>query len=411
MCGAMTSPIWWEFMASRQLTDARNLVDKFWDIVILGGGLGGLSLAVELSAAEFSGISVLVLEKREDYVRDRTWSYWANQSHRYSHLERHQWNQWCVSCEGVKHQLLSKDLCYASLDADAFYKAALDVIAASPNVVLRTNTAVDKVETPEPHNSSVTLLTGELVRARIVLDARPEPLTEEKGLVQQFVGWEVEAEQDIFNAEAVQLMAFEPAANGVHFFYVLPYSARCALVESTWICPAAWHPDFDSELRQYLTKIAGPIAYAVSYREQGVLALQGGSPGMPVKPGACVGLGRGGGALRAATGYAFIDTVGHARQIAKSLGAALRDGTQETWLPAAFRRSAIDRWMDDVFLGVLAQDWHRAPEYFMQLFGSVSPDDVVAFLTGRATWGQRLRIMRALPVAPFARQALLGRSL
>ena len=392
-------------MDFQPFTDGGELVGKLWDIVILGGGLGGLSLAVELSSTEFSGISVLVVEKREGYVRDRTWSYWTDRPHRYSHLERHQWSQWCVSSGGVKHRLGSTDWRYASLDADAFYQAALDIIGASSNVVLHTGRTVENVEMVERHHANVTLHTGERVRTRRVLDARPRPLTEENGLVQQFVGWEVQAAHDIFNTESVELMAFEPDANGVHFFYVLPYSARCALVESTWICPAHWHPDFDSELRHYMTTIGGSAGYTVSYREHGVLALQEENQKMPLAA-APVGLGRGGGALRAATGYAFIDTVTHARNVANSLRDALRDGTQETWLPVAFRRSAVDQWMDDVFLHVLAQNWPRAPDYFMQLFGSVHPDDAVAFLTGRATWVQRLRIMRSLPVAPFARSAL-----
>ena len=140
----------------------------------------------------------------------------------------------------------------------------------------------------------------------------------------------------------------------------------------------------------------------MSYREHGVLGLQGTDP----KAKGTVGLGRGGGTLRASTGYAFIDTVTHAGQIAKSLRDALRAGTQKNWLPTGFRRNALDHWMDDIFLSVLEQDWPRASEYFMQLFGSVGVDDTVAFLTGRTTGLQRLRIMRALPVAPFARAAL-----
>ena len=228
---------------------------KLWDIVILGGGLGGLSLAVELSGPEFSGVSVLVLEKRERYVRDRTWSYWTGQTHRYSHLERRHWSQWSVSSGSLRHHLSSTQCRYATLDADAFYKTALETISASTNVVLQPNTVVEKVQARDQHDSSVTLHTGEAVQARLVFDARPDPVSDSQGLVQQFTGWEIQVEHDVFNADEVQLMSFEPDANGVHFFYVLPYSARCALIESTWISPASWHPDFDAELQQYLAKI------------------------------------------------------------------------------------------------------------------------------------------------------------
>ena len=376
-------------------------------MVIVGGGLGGLSLAVELAGAEFSGLSVLVLEKRKHYVRDRTWSYWASQAHRYSHLERRQWKQWSVSSGGVEHHLTSQLCSYASLDADDFYSAAVTAIDASPNVVLQMEASVDVIAAHGEKESLVTLHTGERLRTRFAFDARPpsptQPQIQRHALVQQFAGWEVQTGHDAFNAEEVQLMAFEPHANGIHFFYVLPYSARCALVESTWISPASWQPDFDTELSQHLERVCRKSPYDIGYREHGVLGLQQTSS----QANAPVGLGRGGGALRPSTGYAFIDTITHASQIASSLANALRAGLTDTWSPLPFRRSAVDHWMDDVFLDVLAQNWYQAPRYFMQLFGSVNVDDAIAFLTGRATFLQRLRIMRALPVAPFARAAVL----
>jgi hypothetical protein len=40
------------------------------------------------------------------------------------------------------------------------------------------------------------------------------------------------------------------------------------------------------------------------------------------------------------------------------------------------------------------------------MFERVGADDVVAFMSGRASVAQRLAVMRALPVAPFASAAL-----
>ena len=378
-------------------------MSKLWDVVIVGGGLGGLSLAVELAGENFSRMSVLVLEKRKNYVRDRTWSFWTSKTHRYSHLERRQWKQWSVSSGGLEHHLASHQYSYASLDADSFYRAAVNIIRASSNVVLQMETTADSNVVRGENESFVTLQTGEGLRARFVFDARPPPQPQRQGLVQQFVGWEIHTTRDTFNGDEVQLMAFQPNANGIHFFYVLPYSARCALVESTWISPSSWQPDFDTELSQYLAKICHHSPYEVGYREHGVLGLQRTS----FQQNAPVGLGRAGGTLRPSTGYAFIDTITHAGQIAKSLSDALLVGAPDAWSSLAFSRNSVDSWMDDVFLDVLAQNWHQAPNYFMRLFGSVDVDDAVAFLTGNATLLQRLRIMRTLPVAPFARSALM----
>lgn len=375
------------------------VADKVWDIIIIGGGLGGLSLAVELSAPEFAHLSVLVLEKRAHYVRDRTWSYWTDQPHRYSHLERQRWQSWNVSLSGLQHNHSSAQLAYATLDADAFYQSALQSIGNAGHIELQMNCAVTAVDAA---TCTVTLQGAQVLRARTLLDARPAALHQPSALVQQFVGWEVTTQQDVFDAQSVQLMAFEPHSRGLHFWYVLPYSTRCALVETTWVSPADWQPDYHAELNHYLAKLCNGQSYSIGYQEQGVLQLDA-----PARPStATVGLGRNGGTLRAATGYAFLDTIGHAAQLVQSLALHVQSGATTAWQPVQFQRPASDAWMDSVFLQVLAQDWQTAPDYFMQIFKTLSAQDTVAFLTGRATATQKLAMMRSLPVRPFASAAV-----
>jgi lycopene beta-cyclase len=62
--------------------------------------------------------------------------------------------------------------------------------------------------------------------------------------------------------------------------------------------------------------------------------------------------------------------------------------------------------MDTVFLKVLAHDWSKGSGYFMQMFERVDASTMVAFLSGKANWRQRLSVASALPTGPFAAQAL-----
>lgn len=380
---------------------------KIWDLVIVGGGLGGLALAAELAAPEFKALSILVLERRQRYERDRTWSYWTSVKHRYSHLERRSWSEWTVELGDVSHSQFSYQNRYASLDADAFYSDAIKAIGDCDHVSLRMNCCVSEMQSFPDADTLIKLDHGETVQARRVMDARPAQQITSGTLVQQFAGWEIHLKHDVFDADRVQLMNFEADRRGLHFFYVLPYSPRCALVESTWVSSAQWHPDYEAELTSYIARLCSNADFSVSYRESGVLGLQE----VDSTAAKFVGLGRRGGTLRASTGYAFLDTMAHTTQLARSLDEALRAGTLDTWQPIAFQRGATEKWMDAVFLDVLKSDWERAPSYFMRLFNAIPADDTVAFLTGHANWQQRLRVMRSLPLRPFALAAIQSSSL
>ena len=388
-----------------------------FDIVIVGGGLSGLALAAELAHPDFSHLNVLVLEQRSIYGRDRTWSYWrthASPPHAYSHLERQAWRHWRVRDGECSHQQPATSVpnqdntasptSYCTLDADAFYSAALRTIARSSHIELRLDTSVRHLRGGDA--PTVEIMNGEVIRATWVFDARPPQHSDANGLVQQFAGLEIKTDSDVFDVTTVELMDFQPNNKGLHFFYVLPYTPRVALVETTWICPASHQPDFDAELRMYIASLVGSTrndSFEILYAEKGVLSL---SPVTPDKLEHVVPLGRGAGTLRASTGYAFLETLVHASQIASSLKNRAKMGNLQHWVPPAFNRPALDLWMDGIFLNVLARDWRKSPGYFMQMFERVDADTLVAFLSGQASFRQRLSVAAALPTWPFAMQAL-----
>jgi lycopene beta-cyclase len=363
-----------------------------WDIVIVGGGLGGLSLAVELAQPAFAHLKVLVLEQRTHYERDRTWSYWARQPHRYTALERRRWSKWAVSLDGRRaEQRSSTDYC--TIDADAFYQFAQAQMAKVSNVSLRMGaTVIDVVDAPTPE---VSLMDGSRLSARWVMDARPPGTPLPQALCQRFMGWEIHTEQDCFDTDVVELMDFRRSPNGLHFFYVLPYGPRHALVESTWLSPFSHKHDYEAELHGYLQERFGVTDHRQVYQEQGCLNLQ--MPHPPVSGARIVPLGRTAGTLRPSTGFAFLETINDATRIAQCLAA----GGNDLASISPYRRDAFDLQMDKVFFEGLSADWRRAPEHFMALFEGLDAETLVAFLTGRPAFVQRLKVAMQLPKMHF----------
>lgn len=371
-----------------------------WDIIIVGGGLSGLALAVELAEPQFSHLKVLVLERRKQFCRDRTWSYWATSPHRYSHLERHRWQHWRVSHNGESHQQTSTRP-YCSIDADVFYRHAVQAIAACSHVELRLGVEVVGLSDSLPAQVTTANSQGvEVLRAHWVMDARPQGSDNKGVLAQHFEGWELEAEVDCFDPSAVDLMDFQQSDSGLHFFYVLPYSARCALVETTWISRFAGPLDYGDQMTRYLARRWPNTNFKTVYQERGVLNLQ--TPAS-TRRARIIPLGRNAGTLRPSTGYAFLNTLADAGTLASAISCS--DLThRDTALPV-FKTARIDHWMDKVFLQAIASNPHSAPGYFMAMFKGVEPVALTNFLSGMATPLQRAHLIRNLPKIEFLQAA------
>ena len=381
-----------------------------WDIIIVGGGLAGLSLAVELSEPQFAHLKVLVLEQRNQYTRDRTWSYWATAAHRYSSLERRRWSKWTTRFEGRVAVQTSKRA-YCTLDADAFYAHAMECISASKHVRLRLGTQVHHIVNGAP--AQVHLPDGGMLQAQWVMDARPEVIhvvpndvthkaTHGTGcMAQHFEGWEIEADRDCFDPETLDLMDFQPAQHGLHFFYVLPYTARRALVETTWISRWTAGKDYGTELEQYLQARWPGMRYKKVYAERGVLGLE--SP--PARSNhRVVPLGRNAGTLRLSTGFAFLNTLADAKRIADWIGKTPLSQPGNTI--ASFKPFWLDVRMDQFFMAAMKADWPRAPNLFMSMFAKVDPLTLTDFLAGSSSITQRAKIAMSLPKLHFLRVAL-----
>jgi lycopene beta-cyclase len=380
------------------------------DIVIVGGGLSGLTLALHLCAPQYAGLQVLVLEQRTSYERDRTWSYWghnADTPHLYSHLERKAWHSWSVAHERSL-RMKATGWTYRSIDADSVYQHVLSRIGGSERVQLVLG--VRDLDIPAPSTGGAQLQwrdaqgdTHTCDAARI-FDARGRiplaaPNAAEPHFAQHFLGWELKADTDVFDPDCVELMHFQPCALGLHFQYLLPYSPRQALLEDTWISRADLQVDYAAQLQATLAKRWPRARFQTVFSERGHLRLTNPRLAAPES------LGTAAGALRPATGYAFGATLAHCAQVAQAL-AQTSTQTPTTVLPRPATAHTADAWMDAVLFRALEQDWLQAPGYFLQLFERCDTHALLQFLRGPATWGQRLQVMAALPAAPFARAAL-----
>ncbi|MBM3760724.1 MAG: hypothetical protein FJW36_10815 [Acidobacteria bacterium] len=378
-----------------------------YDLVIIGGGCAGLSLASRISELGNSSPRTLVLDSRSNYSNDRTWCFWNLPSSQASHLARYQWSKFRVATEHQEIIVNCSDYAYCAVPGDDFYRHSLTTIGKNPQLTIQSGCPVlgsvqragDRweIETPE------TIFT-----ANNVVDTRPVKAPQVGGAIlwQTFIGAEIEVDAELFAAGQVTLMDFEQSPLGrIVFTYVLPFTANRALVEVTEFSPTLLQP---SQLQDFLTLAIKDITQGGEYRclrnESGVLPM--GQTPLPqsLSPGHAVGssfvrAGVAHGGARPCTGYAFQRIQCWATQCAVSL--------VEKGYPVAHRKDGYAiAFLDHLFLRVLKDEPNLGPNLFTQLFGSAPTPSVLRFLGDCATPADILQVISALPPSPFIRALL-----
>lgn len=394
----------------------QNSNDLIIDIAIIGGGLAGLSLAAELAAPEFAHLKIAIIEPRSEYKRDKTWSYWRQAPHAFSAQETAVWHAWqvkntqkTVTVESIN----AENYVYASIASDDFYAAAQAKIKACPHISLLLGVSVENINNDQ-QQAFITLSNGNTLGVKqTIFDSRPPEKNTSPHLTQHFYGLHLKAQLPIFDANSVQLMDFSNSLHGIHFIYVLPYSATEALVETTWFCQHSQHDDYTEELNQAIAQRWPNTKFDIAYSEKGSLPLvsfkahaqkphtywpAGQQKSLvPIIP-TIIPIGTRAGTARAATGYAFIETLQDSARLANLI--------KKNQMLTSFKRNKIDAWMDRMFLSFLSSQPTMAPQYFVALFANCQPASLVRFLSGSANWRDKLRVMLAMPAKPMLKHLL-----
>ena len=373
------------------------------DLVVLGGGCAGLSLALRLAEQPGRCRRVVVLESRSAYTNDRSWCFWRLGPHRYETLVRRSWSRVAVRSTSRAVHVACAHTPYQMLEAGAFYDHASRAIAASDAVRLQTGVSVWGPPRPVPGGWRIETSAGGLTAAQVI-DTRPPhaPRHGDSALWQSFLGQELVCERPVFDSSCVELMDFAQDSPGaVAFTYVLPLSCDRALIETTLFDPQPRGPaDLARRQQQAVQRRCGDAQTFVARTEAGILPMGISRPATALGPGH-LRAGLMSGAARPATGYAFQ----RIQRWADGCSDALRRGDAAS---GHTPDPLLTRWMDRLFLDVLRTHPERGPELFTSLFERTATPRIVRFLSDRATFMDRVAVAASLPTGLFLRQLMLA---
>ena len=344
---------------------------KEFDYVILGGGCAGLSLAYQLDINnKIKNKTLAIVEMREEYKRDKTWSFWKVTDHNFDDCIIKSWNNFTINIKSETYEVLNKEYPYQTIDSGLFYQKILKQLKQNKNIEYFKNTNELKLENSIIFNS---FLTKE---------------NHENELWQHFKGLEIETSKNIFDDEIFNLMDFDcDQKKNVHFFYTLPFAKNRALIETTWLSKMNDKSleDYDIQLETYIKDTLKIKDYKINYEEEGAIPLF--YPRNKVDKNK-INIGSSGGMTRLSTGYTFLNIQEHSKYLVNNI-----DQIQNV---KPYHIGKKYEFLDKIFLNVLKSHPEKMPKIFFNMF-KAPPKKVIKFLSNKSNIFDDLSIILKMP--------------
>ena len=348
---------------------------KEFDYVIIGGGCAGLSLAYELELHnKLSHKTLAIIEPREKYKRDKTWSFWKTFDHNFQDCVIKNWNNFSINTAFDSHQLKSEKFPYQSVDSSKFYEKVNSKLFRNKNISFFKSQNEINTENCIIFNS---VFEGEL---------------DNSNLWQHFQGIEIETPNNIFDDEIINLMDFNcDQRNDLHFFYTLPFSKKRALIETTWLSNLKNQSlmDYDLQLENYVKNNLGIKNYKINFTEKGAIPLF--NP-LLKNDDKIINIGSAGGMTRLSTGYTFLNIQEHSKYIVKNI-----DKIEKI---KRFSLGKKYQFLDKVFLRVLEKYPEKMPKIFFDMF-KTSSTTIIKFLSNKSNIFEDINIISKMPKLIF----------
>ena len=351
---------------------------KDFDFIIIGGGCAGLSLAYELEIhKKLSTKTLAIIEPRNEYQKDKTWSFWKVTPHNFEDCVKKSWDNFTINIPNNTKYVECKDKPYQTIDSGLFYQKIIDKLKQNTNICFFKN--INEVNTENSY----------------IFNSVSNAADSKNNLWQHFSGVEIETIKNSFDDEIFNLMDFDcDQKNSVHFFYTLPYSKTKALIETTWISDlnSASLKDYDNQLKNYIENKLRIKNYKIIFKETGAIPL---FHPKNIKKLNQVEIGTAGGMTRLSTGYTFSNIQEQSKYIRQNI-----ENIKNTKI---FSIDKKYQFLDNIFLKVLKNNPNEMAQIFYKMF-NCSPNTVINFLSNKSNMYEDISIISKMPKWMFLKQ-------
>ena len=348
---------------------------KEFDYIIIGGGCAGLSLAYELEInKKLVDKTLVIIEPRTDYKRDKTWSFWKVVEHNFNDCVKKSWKNFSINIPQKTHHLECAIYPYQSVDSGLFYKKINNKLRENKNISFFKN------------------ISGINTKDSFIFNSVPSIKKDHNKLWQHFCGIEIKTQNNFFDEEIFNLMDFDcDQEESVHFFYTLPYSKTTALIETTWLSKMNDNSqkNYDRQIEDYIENHLKLKNYKITYKEEGAIPLF--HPNYEKEKNK-INIGTAGGMTRLSTGYTFLNIQEHSKYI--------RENIENIVSTKKYKIHNKYQFLDEIFLRVLEKHPEKMPDIFFKMF-KASPKTVIKFLSNKSNFFEDLSVIFKMPKLTF----------
>lgn len=370
-----------------------------YDYIIAGSGCAGLSLLYRLLLDPvLQSKKILVIDRVQKSENDRTWCFWEEGKGLFESVVTHEWKSLIFKNEDFTRQFELEKYRYKMIQGKDFYKFVISYAARFENVTFKN----ENIKRITSNSNEATVETEEtFYKAEYVFNSTSlfnPVITEENSLLQHFTGWVIKTKKETFDHKVGTLMDFTlDQKEGVTFMYVLPTSATEALVEYTLFSKNVLERQaYEMALKHYIENDLQISDYEITHTEFGVIPMSLAKFERNIDAfGRIINIGTAGGYTKASSGYTFQFVQKNTAQIVENLVQQKNPNPEKSFDDKRFE------WYDRTLLEVILSGKMEGKDIFSVMFSKRSPEQILKFLGNESTIWEDLKIVTALPIAPF----------
>jgi len=359
---------------------------KYKQIDIIGGGCAAFSLARLLKQVCQNNINIF-LGKNFNFQKDHFWGFWKNECNESAFKNaNHIWMKWSILTYDSKTVLSSEKYPYCVIKRKkwlSFCKSELK------------NNKINYIKQDVIEREGDLIANNKKINSDLIFDSRPPEIPSDV-LLQHFQGYVVTTEKDVFDDTTVILMDFRcDQSKGMHFIYLLPFSKKKALVESTMFSKKIEKKSFyKNQISKYLKKNFDLTSFTLGDYEEGIIPMHQ----ISIKSPNSFNIGTRGGAVRPSSGYAFTFIQKQAFQILEQIKKKRNINTEI--------HNKVDLFLDKIFIRVVDKHPQLAPKIFSRLASKLNGDEMAKFMSGECSILTKFKVIFAMPKVPFIKSFL-----